>query len=440
MGPGRQSGKDAAAVALMRDLETMLADDVDRDTENVELLSEARRRAEAGDEELILACAARHHDGFELVDVLRAYLPEHPDPTGARYGPMAGKRLFTGDDEGGIETKYRGRPAPMPAELPELRRLLAEAWDDRGLFVDVAAIMVQDERIDNAAAYIAWERSTLAQASLWWVSAPMVDVLMTAAQSVPPDVCGYELAPLDDYGLVVLEKPWTGLAVDADLHPERGTLAVDAFTWGPVRLPPIPGRSSDLTAAVALSSYQWSPVGASDEYEAPTERARDLNRAMMRASQNGRCWFPLGRSDWPIIDPICASPWPMSDAQLASFTEDRRVLCALMTVLAHDGIATTHLETVSRGTRRRLERAGDRSGGRYRIVTLRTLRDPGEETGNDAGEKVAHDHRWLVSGHWRRQPYGPGRTLRRLQWINPFVKGPEDAPLKVKEVIHAWRR
>lgn len=29
-----------------------------------------------------------------------------------------------------------------------------------------------------------------------------------------------------------------------------------------------------------------------------------------------------------------------------------------------------------------------------------------------------------VRGHWRNQPHGPGRMYRRLQWIEPFWKGP----------------
>lgn len=39
---------------------------------------------------------------------------------------------------------------------------------------------------------------------------------------------------------------------------------------------------------------------------------------------------------------------------------------------------------------------------------------------------------WVVSGHWRKQPYGPGRMGRRLTFIHPFVKGPEDKPLRPK--------
>ena len=30
---------------------------------------------------------------------------------------------------------------------------------------------------------------------------------------------------------------------------------------------------------------------------------------------------------------------------------------------------------------------------------------------------------WRVRGHWRAQPYGPGRELRRAQWIEPYDKG-----------------
>lgn len=34
-----------------------------------------------------------------------------------------------------------------------------------------------------------------------------------------------------------------------------------------------------------------------------------------------------------------------------------------------------------------------------------------------------------VRGHWRNQPHGPGRMYRRLQWIEPYWKGPEDGSL-----------
>jgi hypothetical protein len=37
------------------------------------------------------------------------------------------------------------------------------------------------------------------------------------------------------------------------------------------------------------------------------------------------------------------------------------------------------------------------------------------------------EHKFMVRGHWRMQPYGPAHSLRRRTWIMPFWKGPEDA-------------
>lgn len=50
------------------------------------------------------------------------------------------------------------------------------------------------------------------------------------------------------------------------------------------------------------------------------------------------------------------------------------------------------------------------------------------------------DHRYIVRGFYRNQQYGPRNSLRRRQWIPPFVKGPEGAPLIVKDSVRIWRR
>ncbi|SIF35524.1 hypothetical protein [Mycobacteroides abscessus] len=52
------------------------------------------------------------------------------------------------------------------------------------------------------------------------------------------------------------------------------------------------------------------------------------------------------------------------------------------------------------------------------------------------GRTVEHDHRWVVRGHWRNQPCGPGRTLRRRIWIQSHVAGPADAPLRRDPTVY----
>ena len=52
--------------------------------------------------------------------------------------------------------------------------------------------------------------------------------------------------------------------------------------------------------------------------------------------------------------------------------------------------------------------------------------DP-EEGHAGSGRKITK--KFMVSGHYRLQPHGPGRTQRRLQFIEPFEKGPDAAEL-----------
>lgn len=49
-----------------------------------------------------------------------------------------------------------------------------------------------------------------------------------------------------------------------------------------------------------------------------------------------------------------------------------------------------------------------------------------------AGDRKSLKLQLLVRGYWRNQPYGPQSTLRRKQWIEPYWRGPDDAPIAVR--------
>lgn len=72
------------------------------------------------------------------------------------------------------------------------------------------------------------------------------------------------------------------------------------------------------------------------------------------------------------------------------------------------------------------------------IINLRTLARDDTEPRKQEGTREYH-HRWVVGGHWRQQACGPGRKQRKPVFILPYVKGPEDAPLKT-ERVNVWRR
>lgn len=59
-------------------------------------------------------------------------------------------------------------------------------------------------------------------------------------------------------------------------------------------------------------------------------------------------------------------------------------------------------------------------------------------------EAREYSHRWIVRGHMRNQPVGSrssegGQRHKRI-WIAPYIKGPENKPLIVKDRVQVWRR
>lgn len=160
--------------------------------------------------------------------------------------------------------------------------------------------------------------------------------------------------------------------------------------------------------------------------------------ASIRGHEEDVVWLPLGRSDWIIgetIDtPIVLDLGPVV---VASMEEDRRWLAALWLLASQVNVSDRVTENPDRAARRRSLRA--KTDPRVTVVKLRRLREssdhePGAGTGRD------WQHRWIVGGHWRNQPFGPGRSLRRPVWIAPYVKGPEGKPLVARPKVKALVR
>ena len=74
---------------------------------------------------------------------------------------------------------------------------------------------------------------------------------------------------------------------------------------------------------------------------------------------------------------------------------------------------------------RKCNRTNDRP---YKVTTIHVTDAPQAST-TGSHDHIEYHHRWIVSGHFRNQPYGPGGSLRRRQWIPPYIKGPAGAPL-----------
>lgn len=86
-----------------------------------------------------------------------------------------------------------------------------------------------------------------------------------------------------------------------------------------------------------------------------------------------------------------------------------------------------------RGERRAAERAGQEAPD-VTFVALRHAEPPKVTSGQADAAQVEWMHRWVVSGHYRAQWY-PSESAHHVIYIEPYLKGPENAPL----LAHAYK-
>lgn len=321
---------------------------------------------------------------------------------------------------------------PVPSRMPDMRTWLMDAWKPGGWWQCLPA-----EVWGKTYMFAEWEYLAARDASLWYITEDMVDLLLAATPGVPEETTPMELTlPTESpTGLVLLEKPWIGVSSD-----ENGPLKVDAFmygytmlpssakTWADARLNPPEDRDTALLA-LTLSAYQWI-----DDTDV-------IARREGHRIPDGKGFFaPLGRSDWPVQTMLGERPWDdLPDDKWESFKEDRRVLATMFTLLTQDGLADVEHRRPDRQAIRRQERAGVPCGPASSVKII-TLRRPPSERQEPSGEHRNYSHRFVVRPHWVRQPYGPNQSLRKLIMRGPFVKGPADAPLVLKEEVRVWKR
>lgn len=303
-----------------------------------------------------------------------------------------------------------------PGDLPDIRLDLIAGWKTRGwrlneeIAFDNAPDVVKNERRfgkeRNVGDLVKWQQGLLAVSDLWWISEEMCDLTLSVMPQVPKDTMIENLSAPSAQGLVVLAKPW--MAIDA---ANDNTVRVDAISWGWTHLP------SYNTNALSIFSYE-----------------RDTDGRWEFISHRG--WIPLGRSDWPFTFPLGKPVQEISEKYTQSTVEDRQFIAAMWTLVATASIAQVEKPRVARPVEKRSSRAGVPSA--VRVVKLREI--PNHSEGPAESRPVNWSHRWVVNAHPKMQPCGPGRAQRRLIFVGPYIKGPSDKPLVLKETVKAWVR
>lgn len=223
-------------------------------------------------------------------------------------------------------------------------------------------------------------------------------------------------------------------------------------------------RPSDLPSPAGFVLLDRE-VAINDPADGQSLRIRAVQWSPTRTAAPGitTVWYCDGEDSWlgPVADRLIAPPllgfvhaggWrfgmTIADSNSFGVGEDgqprvraTRSTRGMMTWLAAL-FAFLHQElvvkvdrvprSISRSEERHPVPSSRRGPSEVRVVELRRVHRPATEP-PEVGA-VDWSHRWMVSGHWRAQWY-PSLNDHRLIYINPYVKGPEDEPLLVNDVV-----
>lgn len=149
--------------------------------------------------------------------------------------------------------------------------------------------------------------------------------------------------------------------------------------------------------------------------------------------------FPIDQSGWIYgkrweTVPEVREPTFTGFAVGAGLAQQRKLLLATF-LIAQQYIAVRSSQRPTRQVRRRAERMGALPEfGEITYITLRRNSASVRERETSEGWS-GYDYRFPVKGYWKHQWY-PSKGEHHLIWVEPYIKGPADKPLIIKDKVY----
>ena len=312
---------------------------------------------------------------------------------------------------------------------------------------------IDNSPTDAASAYSAAVTHVFLQAQAMsgeatYITSEIVDLLTSAASTLEPEAITSQdlFAP---NGFCYLEKP----LIVGDYDPETGEwteevqLGWRAFSWQTNSSSGKPGITFSIYTDNACMRYLFYPslgtlfdIDVTEPIAAISDRPiNELILCDITHWDLDTPWADAGQSNASVCADalLGSSEGPIPIAMHIAFF--RRFFLSMMR-FCWQQLLVQEPATVERSLRRSAVR---HLGQRSMINVLRLPRSRHSSTSTGEGSRL--DYRLLVRGHWRNQHYpslGPARTedgynasSHRRIWIDPHVKGPDDAPFVAKKKV-----
>ena len=259
--------------------------------------------------------------------------------------------------------------------------------DHPGSFAVRVTEPVADESL---AAFQQRMASGLFVSDLYWVSGEFTHLAVGAGQELPDLTLTREELP-SPHGFVIWELPVTTLT------------------------PPALQRPVDVVAA----SWTLVPDGIWVALYAQPEQCLNIDPVDLPTLRQEVGWLMVFSPGGGIqfgTEPVPNPP------------ELLRTLLSTWFLMSQPGVAAVETKPADKALRRAYARA-QRPAPEVRVVDLRRHASRDADQPQEAPQRT-YSVRWMVRGHWKNQAYGPARSLRKRIYVAPFLKGPDNAPLK----------
>lgn len=299
----------------------------------------------------------------------------------------------------------------------------------------------------EASRLLGQERGRLASAELFYVTEDMTRLALVAAETLPVHNLHPEDIPVET-GFVVFAEP-IGAYLPEPLAHTPADVAADASdvvsivaaSWGPLDgvLDGDPGvwitfwSASDPEAEIpmVMKHRGMSRSEAEAFYRRTRAELNWDNELVNRFGAAGILIKETTRSGTVVhgerFDKTHIG-WEQVKNTTIAWGQVVRAAWLLMT---QPGVTAIDEQPLPRNIRRRAEREGYNPNA-VRVIRIRDHADtPQREQLSERSYQV----RWTVRGHWRNQ-WHPSRDEHRPVWINPHVKGPQNAPLRTGDTVH----
>lgn len=236
---------------------------------------------------------------------------------------------------------------------------------------------------------------SVSQAQVWWLGEDLGHLIERAASKVPEFELQPEHVP-NEHGLCFFERPLVA--------PRRIDIAGDLRAY--------------VSAALWTTGKDGMRVIFFSKFQGPGMSAQH--------------WLPTGSASWVFGQKQTGERNVVYSGDLDNTVNDLNWIVALWSIAGEPRYVDCEMVRPNRTERRQAHREGQPISD-IKVIRLRSTRQANAESPCDG--TTGYSHRFLVRGHWKLQPFGPGRRFRRPIYIDEYVKGPHDGPLVIKEAV-----